>query len=114
MKRHPVILFTTEARASFEKLPPKVRQAFREKINALYGCDDPSKVHKPLVGSLAGLYSMKVSRYRGLYSVEEEGSKITITIRFIYFGARKGRERSDVYKMVQRLIRLGIIAKQDK
>jgi len=71
MKRRITVQWTRPAKERLATLPPKIRRAILEKTSAL-AKGDPRKAHKALTGPLRGYYSMKVSRYRAIYTVHEE------------------------------------------
>ena len=71
MKRRITVQWTRPAKERLATLPPKIRRAILEKTSAL-AKGDPRKAHKPLTGPLRGYYSIKVSRYRAIYTVHEE------------------------------------------
>lgn len=111
MRRRRVrVQWTVPARDALAELPRKIRRAILEKTRSLAECTEPRKAHKPLVGPLQGYYSMKVSRYRYLYRVDEEklpNGKVVVrvTILVLLVGKRKGGERDDVYRLAEKLLR---------
>lgn len=110
MTRRVKVQWTRPARDGLAKLPTKVRRALLDKVRALADCD-PRTVHKRLVGPLCDYYSIKVSRYRALYRVDEEtladGNKLVfVRVVVVTVGIRKSGDRGDVYRLAQRLIRL--------
>ncbi|MCW5776026.1 MAG: hypothetical protein KIS87_06280 [Phycisphaeraceae bacterium] len=113
------ILWTTTARACLRALPTKVRRGLLEKADELYECDDPRRVHKPLVGPLAGCYRITYGRYRAVYTVEEGAmkggkSEVVVTIIFIAAGIRRERSRDDVYRVAKKIVELGLIEIDDE
>lgn len=72
---------------------------------------EPEKRGKPLVGELAGLYSLRAvgQRYRIIYKIEK--SKILIIV--IAVGVRREKEPSDIYALAQKLVRLLNLEKLD-
>ena len=96
-----------------KKLPLKVRRGLLTKADRLYECSDPKRVHKPLVGPLAGYYRITYARYRAIYRVQEETIAngdvlINITITFVVAGKRQERSRDDVYKVAQKIVAFGL------
>jgi hypothetical protein len=72
---------------------------------------DPRKASKPLVGPLAGYYRITYARYRAVYSVQEEllvgGERILhLRVIFIAAGVRKERDKRDIYRIAEKLVRL--------
>lgn len=61
---------------------------------------------KPLVGGLKGLLSWKVSRYRIVYAWQKERHRIAI----VGAGIRREGDRRDVYALLHRLQRQGLLA----
>lgn len=63
----------------------------------------PEKKGKPLVKTLAGLWSRRVyqQRYRIIYQINEEN----LTVDVIYTGIRKAGSRDDVYEKTEKLKR---------
>ncbi len=67
---------------------------------------DPEQKGKPLWDELSGLRSIRAmgQRYRILYMVD----KSVVTVYVVAVGIRKDGDRSDVYRLAQKLVRLGI------
>lgn len=109
MERRVKVVWTRPARDKLAKLPPKIRRGILAKTRALAD-GDPRTAHKPLTGPLRGLYSIKVSRYRALYQVDEQrlpNGEVLILVRVVVVavGMRKEGDKRDVYRLAQRLIR---------
>jgi mRNA interferase RelE/StbE len=109
MRRRVTVQWTSPAKAKLATLPPKIRRALLEKTNRLTTCD-PRKAHKPLTGPLRGYYSIKVSRYRAIYTVREEtlangDTLLLVQVVVVAVGLRKAGDRRDVYALAERLIR---------
>ncbi|MBI2345470.1 MAG: type II toxin-antitoxin system RelE/ParE family toxin [Deltaproteobacteria bacterium] len=68
-------------------------------------CDAP-ELGKPLAGDLKGLSTWKVSRYRIVYVWQKERDRIVI----VGAGLRKEGDRRDIYAILQRLHRHGVLA----
>lgn len=83
----------------------RIREQIRDRINGL--AHDPELQGKPLGGELAGFRSVRAAaqRYRIIYRVER--SKILVAV--ITVGLRKAGDRSDVYQLAQKLVRLRLI-----
>ena len=109
LKRRVTVQWTPSAKAKLASLPSKVRRAILEKTKALADCD-PRDAHKPLTGPLRGYYSIKVSRYRAIYTVREERlangeTLLLVQVVVVAVGIRKAGDRHDVYALAERLIR---------
>ena len=108
------IQWTDTAKECLKKLPKKVQRGLLEKADELYACTDPREVHKPLTGPLQGYYRMTYSRYRAVYTVEEDEIAngdllLRLTVLFVAAGIRKERSREDIYRVAQQLVKNGII-----
>ena len=114
MEHRVVILWTDTAKSQLAKLPPKVRKGLLDKADRLQTCEDPRKAHKPLVGPLEGYYRLTYSRYRAVYSVENEriaSGDVLVHIRvcFIAAGKRKEHDKNDIYRIAEKFVQLGLI-----
>lgn len=108
-KRRVSVQWTEPAKAKLATLPPKIRRTILEKTKALGDCD-PRKAHKPLTGPLRGYFSIKVSRYRAIYTMREEtlangDTILLVRVVVVAVGLRKAGDRRDVYALAERLIR---------
>lgn len=106
-----VVQWTDTAKECLERLPLKVRKGLLEKADELLTATDPT-AHKPLTGPLQGYYGSTYSRYRAIYSVDEEtlpaGRRvIRILIRFVAAGIRKEGDKTDVYALALKLLGMG-------
>lgn len=113
-RRQVRILWTATAKKGLAELPYKVRKGLLDKADNLLEAADPTQLGKPLVGPLAGYYRIAYSRYRAVYSVEEERLAsgeiaVNITVRFVAAGQRKEGDKRDVYRLAMKLIELGAI-----
>ena len=83
----------------------RIRQQIGDRIDGL--AHDPELQGKPLKGELAGFRSLRAvgQRYRIIYRVER--SKIVVMI--IAVGIRKEGDRSDVYRLAEKLIQLRLL-----
>lgn len=107
------IKWTTTAKEGLRKLPKQVRRTLFKKVDELAG-GDPRQRCKPLIGSLAGYYTMPCGRYRAVYRVQEEtaadgSARLHLIVLFLAVGIRKEGDKSDVYRLAQRLVQFGII-----
>lgn len=108
------VVWTESAVDCLRKLPRKVRAGLLAKADELTACTDPRTAHKPLVGPLAGFYRITYARYRAIYKVTEEQTAkgdvyMTITVCFVAAGIRKEHSKDDVYKVVEKIVKLGIV-----
>lgn len=83
----------------------RVREAIRDRIDGL--AHDPEKHGKPLLSELKGLRSLRAAgqRYRIIYRVRE--GKVEVIV--VAIGLRREGDREDIYRLAQRLIRLGLL-----
>lgn len=67
----------------------------------------PDVKGKPLIGELAGFRSIRAvgQRYRILYRLEST----QVIVYVIAVGIRKEGDKGDIYKLAQRLMRLGLL-----
>ncbi len=86
------IRFTPEASRLISKLHPETKKMIRAALDGLKGSP---YVGSPLQGELSGFRSMKIKRYRVLYSVNEEEAYIEV----LYLGHRR-----DVYEQFRVLL----------
>jgi mRNA interferase RelE/StbE len=108
------IQWTEIAKGALAKLPPKVRRGLLEKASELRAVEDPALAGKPLQGPLAGYFRICYSRYRAIYTVErlklaDKSFELHINVLFVAAGVRKEGDKNDVYRLAQRLVKLGII-----
>ena len=82
----------------------RIREAIRDRIDGL--AHDPEKQGTPLLGELKGLRSLRVvgQRYRIIYRIH--AGKVEVIVMAI--GLRREGDRDDIYRLAQRLIRLGL------
>ena len=85
----------------------RVREKIAQRIDAL-ACD-PEKQGKPLSGELSGLRSVRAvgRRYRIVYRVDRG----RVVVLVLAAGLRKEGDRTDIYALAHRLIRLGLTGK---
>lgn len=114
MERRVIIQWTGTARQQLSELPKKVRQGILKKARQLRESDDPASVHKPLVAPLQGYYRFTYSRYRAVYSVTEDPLAsgdvlVYVRIRFIAVGKRIERDRKDIFKIAEKMVKLELV-----
>lgn len=118
MESRITIQWTTTAKESLKRLPPKVRKGLLDKADELAKCDDPRKHCKPLTGPLARCYRMTYGRYRAVFTVEEErlaggGVLLRLRVIFIAAGIRKEFDKNDVYQVAKKLVEHVLPALED-
>ena len=118
MERQVRIQWTETAKNGLRKLPQKVRKGLFRKVDDL-AKGDPSKTYKPLTGPLQGYYRIRYSRYRAIYTVEEEsianGDVLThVRVLFVAVGIRKEGDKHDIYKLAEKLVELGLISTEEE
>lgn len=100
------IFLTSKAR---KQLAEVTDQRVLSKLNqAISGLEiDPDKQGKPLTGDLAGFRSIRAvgQRWRILYQVK--GDQIEVLV--VLLGLRREGDRSDIYALARRLLRLGLV-----
>lgn len=84
----------------------RIQEKIDEKIRGL--ANEPEKQGKELGGDLAGYRSVRAvgQRYRILYRIDGENVVVVV----VALGMRKEGDKKDVYKLTQRLFRLGLLA----
>ena len=82
----------------------RVRQNILDRIDGL--THDPDKQGKPLTGELTGYRSLRAAgqRYRIVYKVDRG----IVTVYVVAVGIRKEGARGDVYRLAQKLVKLGL------
>jgi mRNA interferase RelE/StbE len=113
MKYNVTIQWTKTAKESLLHLPLKVRKGIFAKIEALRQ-SDPRQAGKPLVGPFQGYRRVVYSRYRAIFSVEEEkiaggATLVQIKVIVVATGIRKERDKRDIYQVAKKLLELGLI-----
>ena len=83
----------------------RVREQIRQRIDSL--AYDPEQQGKPLKGELAGCRSLRAAgqRSRIIYRVE----RARVLVMVIAVGLRKEGDKSDIYRLAQKLLRLHLI-----
>ena len=79
----------------------RIRQQIIARLHPLQ--QHPKSIGKPLLGELAGCYSLRVAaqRYRVIYTIVDDRMIVLV----IAVGIRKAGERRDIYEIARRLIR---------
>jgi mRNA interferase RelE/StbE len=72
---------------------------------------EPDLLDKPLVGPLKGYRSVQAAgqRYRIIYQVQEQ----SIIVLVIAIGIRKAGDTKDIYELIKKLVRTGILKHDD-
>ena len=108
------IHWTQTAVDGLRKLPKKVRRGILDKAAELHGGIQSQSLHKPLTGPLQGYFRICYSRYRAIYKVEisvlPDKQKIErVIILFVATGIRREGDKKDIYRIAEKLLRLGIL-----
>ena len=84
----------------------RIQEKIRDRIDGL--AHEPEKQGRPLTGELSGYRSLRAAgqRYRIIYRVER--AKVVVLILTI--GLRKAGDRSDVYTLAKKLLRLRLVS----
>lgn len=91
-----------------EILDRRIQAKIVERIAAL--AQDPEKQGKSLGDELDGYRSVRAvgQRYRIIYRIE--GDKVLVVV--VAVGIRKEGDKKDIYRLAQRLIRLGLLGNE--
>jgi mRNA interferase RelE/StbE len=86
----------------------RIREKIDQKINGL--ANEPEKQGKELGGELEGYRSVRAvgQRYRIIYRIDGEN----VVVIVVALGIRKEGDKKDVYKLAQRLFKLGLLEEQ--
>lgn len=111
MKVKVRVQWTATAVGLLRKLPAKVRRGLLSKGDELAAGGDPRKRYKALAGPLKGYYRIPFGRYRAIYTVEEEKRAgrvklLHLKVVFIAAGIRKERDRKDIYRLAEKIVKL--------
>lgn len=84
----------------------RIRAKIRDRIDGL--SQEPEKQGKPLVEELAGFRSLRAAgqRYRILYRIERAQVVVVVVAARI----RKQGDKRDIYAVMKRLLRLGLLS----
>ena len=66
---------------------------------------DPDRRGRPLVGDLAGYWSVRWSRYRVVYLIDDDTHKVYV----LAGGMRQEGKPRDIYELARRLLRRGLL-----
>jgi len=82
----------------------RIRRIVGERISALV--EEPEKQGSPLFGELAGYRSIRAvgQRYRIIYKVHQDQVVVVVAV-----GIRKEGDKRDIYRLMSRLINLGLV-----
>ena len=83
----------------------RIRQSLGKRIDGL--SQDPDSQGKALIGELKGYRSLRAvgQRYRIIYKVEAS----TVIVTIVTLGIRKDGDKTDVYALAKKLLRLGLL-----
>ncbi|MBI4597359.1 MAG: type II toxin-antitoxin system RelE/ParE family toxin [Candidatus Omnitrophica bacterium] len=100
-----ILLTSTAARLLEAITDRRIREQIRQRIDGL--AHEPELQGKPLRDELAGFRSLRAigQRYRIIYRVDR-GNVVVIVVAV---GLRKEGDRSDIYRIAQRLLRLRLV-----
>ncbi len=109
METRITVQWTATAKQSLKRLPEKVRRGLLEKADELAAHGDPRRYCKPLTSPLQGYCRITYSRYRAVFTVEEEkllSGNVLLHLRIIFIaaGIRREPDRKDVYRVAQKLV----------
>jgi mRNA interferase RelE/StbE len=98
------IELTLQARRMLEEISDRrIRRIVGERINDL--AEEPEKQGSPLFAELAGYRSIRAvgQRYRIIYEVHQD------QVVVVAVGIRKEGDKRDIYRLMGRLINLGLV-----
>lgn len=83
----------------------RTRDAIASRINQL--AEEPEKRGQALIGPLMGYRSLRAAgqRFRIIYRVQQE----RVIVYVVAVGIRREGDKSDIYALAQRLVRLGLL-----
>ena len=100
------VLLTSEAVGMLRGISDqRIRSQIARRIERL--SDDPEIQGKPLTGLLIGYRSLRAAgqRYRIVYRVDRGEVRVIV----VAVGIRREGGRRDIYRLAQRLVRLGLV-----
>jgi len=80
----------------------RIGKTIAQRIKGL--SQDPQKQGKPLFAELTGFRSLRVGRYRVIYTILEDNKVVVAAV-----GIRKEGDREDIYRIAKKLLSLGLI-----
>jgi mRNA-degrading endonuclease RelE of RelBE toxin-antitoxin system len=110
MEVRVIVRWTDTAKESLKGLPLKVRKGLLGKADEMIKSGtDPRAYCKPLTGPLQGYYRIVYSRYRAIFTIDEEqlvrgDTLLRLTVVFIAAGIRKALDKKDIYRVAQKLV----------
>ena len=83
----------------------RTRQIISDRISQL--ADEPEKRGQALIGPLMGYRSLRAAgqRFRIIYRVQQD----QVIVYVVAVGIRREGDKSDIYALAQRLVRLGFL-----
>ena len=100
------VFLTPQARLMLQSISDRrVRDMIVRRIDEL--SKEPTKKGKALVAELAGFRSLRVTRYRVLYKVDQE------RVIIVAVGIRREGDTKDIYARAKKLLRLKLIELPD-
>ena len=100
------VRWTETALKLAEAIPDqRIKRALYDRAGQL--AKSPEKQGKPLIGELNGFRSVRAAgqRYRIVYRVERR----EVVVAIVAVGKRKEGDKSDVYALAKKLVRLGLL-----
>ena len=99
-----IVLTPTAVRLLEAITDRRVREQIRTRIDSL--AHDPERQGKPMREELAGWRSLRAvgQRYRIIYRVDRH----RVLVIVVAVGLRKEGDRQDIYRLAQKLVRLGL------
>ena len=85
-----------------------IRVSIAKRIDGLR--HDPDQQGKPMIGELEGYRSLRAAgqRYRILYKIEAS----TVIVSIVAVGIRKDGDKTDIYALARKLVRLGLLGQE--
>ena len=103
--KHQLELTPTALKMLGEIADQRIREKIAQRIDRL--AEEPEKQGKPLVGELAGYRSVRAGGqgYRILFTIKQEAATVVV----LAVGLRRQGDRSDIYALAKKLLRLGLL-----
>ena len=67
-----IVEFTPRAEKAVKRLDRSVRKRVFDKLREIQGADDPRDFLKPMTGTLAGMFRLRVGDYRVIIDIQDE------------------------------------------